>query len=146
VPRLSALAALIAFCSPAAAEPVVTSAASGPWSADSTWAGGKPPAAGDRVLVKAGHRVVYDVASDAVIRGVTISGVLSFAPDRDTRLNVGLIVIQPGNGYTEEGFDCEAHVAEPDPHAPRPALEVGTPDRPIGDGKSAVIRLHFVPG
>jgi hypothetical protein len=145
VHRLSALAALIALYSPAsAAEPVVTSSASGPWSAGSTWAGGKPPAAGDRVLVKAGHRVVYGVASDAVIRGVTVSGVLTFAPDRDTRLNVGLIVIRPGDEYTEEGFDCEAHVAEPDPHTPRPALEVGTSDRPVT--KSALIRLHFVPG
>ena len=69
MPRLSALAALIAFCSPVpAAEPVVTSAASGPWSAGSTWAGGKPPAAGDRVLVNAGHRVVYDAVRQAVLR------------------------------------------------------------------------------
>src|SRR5205809_613602 len=82
--------------------PVLRSAASGPWSAGSTWEGGKPPAAGDRVLVRSGHRVVYDVASDAVIRGVTASGVLGFAPDRDTRLNVGLIVIQAGDQYSEE--------------------------------------------
>jgi hypothetical protein len=145
VSRLSVLAALLAFCPPAAAEdPVVKSAASGLWSAGSTWAGGKLPAAGDRVLVKAGHRVVYDVASDAVIRGVTVSGVLTFAPDRDTRLNTGLIVIRPGDEYTEEGFDCEAHVETPDPNTPRPAMEVGTQDLPIA--KSAVIRLHFVPG
>jgi hypothetical protein len=43
---------------------VVRSARSGPWSAPATWEGGKVPAAGARVLVRPGHAVTYDVASD----------------------------------------------------------------------------------
>jgi len=64
-------------------------------------------------------------------RAVNVAGTLSFAADRDTRLDVGLIKIQPGEEYSEEGFDCDAHQGPPDPAKPRPALEVGSPDRPI---------------
>src|SRR5689334_3736999 len=70
-----------------AAEPaspgVIRSAASGPWSAPQTWEGGNVPPAGAKVLVRAGHRVTYDVNSDAVLRSVHVAGMLSFAPDRD---------------------------------------------------------------
>src|SRR5262249_90120 len=66
-------------------------AGSGPWSAATTWEGGKVPGAGARVLIRTGHRVVYDVQSDVVIRAVNVAGTLSFAADRDTRLDVGLI-------------------------------------------------------
>jgi hypothetical protein len=128
-----------------AAEPVIRSAKSGPWSAPATWEGNAVPGAGARVLVREGHRVEYDVKSEAVIRGLNVSGTLAFAPDRDTLLNVGLIKIQPGDGYSEEGFDCD-HAAGERPGSPRPALLVGTPDRPIDAGKTAVIRLHFVEG
>jgi hypothetical protein len=85
------------------------------------------------------------VKSDAVIRGLNVAGTLAFVPDRDTLLNVGLIKIQPGDEYSEEGFDCD-HPAPPDTGKPKPALLVGTPDRPIGAGKTAVIRLHYVEG
>jgi hypothetical protein len=74
---------------------VVRTMRSGPWSAAETWEQGKVPGAGAKVLIRTGHRVVYDVASDAVIRGVNVAGELTFATDRDTRLNVGLIKIQP---------------------------------------------------
>src|SRR5436190_15223829 len=65
---------------------VITSAKSGPWSAAATWQGGKVPGASARVLVKEGHRVVYDLVSDHVIRGINVAGTLSFASDRDTCL------------------------------------------------------------
>jgi len=148
------LASLAALCTagvlvlqtPAAEPAVIRSAGSGPWSAATTWEGGKVPAAGARVLIREGHRVVYDVASDAVIRGINIAGTLSFDPGKDTRLNVGLIKIQPGEEYSEEGFDCDAHRTANDPGKPRPALEVGTPDRPVQTGKTALIRLTYVEG
>jgi hypothetical protein len=126
--------------------PVIRSAASGPWSAPATWQGGKVPGSGARVLIRAGHRVVYDVMSDRAIRGLNIAGTLSFAPDRDTRLDVGLIKIQPGEEYSEEGFDCDAHVGPEDAGKSRPALEVGTPERPVVAGHTALIRLVYMPG
>ena len=147
--RLSlALAAVVlsSLPSPAADPPVIRSVKSGPWSAASTWDGGAVPAGGSRVLVRSGHRVEYDVKSDAVVRCVNVAGTLAFAPDRDTLLNVGLVKIQPGDEYGEEGFDCDAHVPAADPSKPMPELLVGTPDRPVAAGKTAVIRLHYVPG
>jgi hypothetical protein len=141
--------AILALASSAAgaraADPVVSSAKSGAWSAAATWAGGQVPGAGDRVLIKAGHRVEYDVKSDAVIRGVNVAGTLVFATDKDTVLNVGLIKIQEGETYSEDGFDCD-HASAADRHAARPELIVGTPDAPVAAGKSALIRLHFVEG
>src|SRR5690349_10421269 len=63
--------------------PAIRSAKSGAWSAADTWENGKVPASAARVLIRAGHRVVYDVNSDQAIRSVHIAGVLSFAADRD---------------------------------------------------------------
>src|SRR5262249_20633558 len=121
-------------------------AQSGPWSAATTWEGGKVPAAGARVQVRTGHTVSYDLKSDQVIRSIHVAGTLSFARDRDTRLDVGLIKIQPGEDATEEGFDCEAHAAEPEPGKPRPALDVGTSEQPIPAKHTALIRLTPVTG
>src|SRR5262249_27698030 len=105
------------------------------------------PAAGAKVLIRTGHHVVYDVKSDAVIRGLNIAGSLSFAPDKDTLLNVGLVKIQPGDSYSEDGFDCDAHPpAVPAANAVRPALEIGTQDKPIAAGKTATVRLHYIDG
>src|ERR1044072_7992828 len=80
---------------------VVCSARSGLWSAPATWEGGKVPGAGARVLIREGHKVVYDVKSDRAIRAVNVAGPLSFAADRDTRLDVGLIKIGSGEEYSE---------------------------------------------
>jgi hypothetical protein len=125
---------------------VVRTAKSGNWSAPGTWDGNRVPAAGDRVLIRSEHAVVYDANCKDVIRGVSVSGKLAFAPDKDTRLEVGLIVIQAGDVYTEEGFDCEAHIEKPAPGTPEPTLELGTVDAPIQQGKTALIRLHSVEG
>jgi hypothetical protein len=124
----------------------IRSAQSGPWSAPATWEKGRMPAAGNRVRVREGHRVVYDIKSERAFRSVLISGTLSFAPDRDTRLDVGLINIQAGDGVTETGFDCDEHLPTPDPAKPRPALEVGTAEQPIAPDRSAVIRLAYIEG
>ena len=84
--------------------------------------------------------------SDQVIRSIHVAGTLRFARDKDTRLDVGLIKIQPGDDASENGFDCEAHLEPAAPGTPRPALEVGTPEQPIDAGHTALIRLTYVDG
>jgi hypothetical protein len=126
--------------------PLVRTARSGKWSEAATWEGGKLPAAGERVQVRGPHQVVYDVKSDAVIRSIHVAGTLTFAADRDTRLEVGLIKVQPGDDPSEEGFDCEAHVENLGHGARRPALLVGTPERPIDAAHTALVRLHYIKG
>jgi hypothetical protein len=126
----------------------VRSARSGAWSTPATWEGGRVPAAGSKVQVRPGHTVVYDLNSDRVIRSIHVAGTLTFARDRDTRLDVGLIKVQPGQEASEDGFDCDAHVAGP-PGSAAPghcALEVGTPDQPIPAGRTALVRLTYVEG
>ena len=81
----------------AAETPLIRSAHSGSWSAAETWEGGKVPGAGARVQVRKGHVVVYDRISGESVRAVYIAGVLTFASDKDTRLDVGLIRIQDGD-------------------------------------------------
>jgi hypothetical protein len=126
--------------------PIVRTAQSGPWSAPATWEGGKVPLGKVRVLIREGHHVVYDLQATEPIRSLTISGILSFARDKDTRLDVGLIKIQAGEDCTEEGFACDAHVRPTDAARPRAALEVGTPERPIPAGRTALIRLVYADG
>jgi hypothetical protein len=140
------LIATLAWANVGAAADLVRTARSGAWSAAATWEGGKAPGAGARVQVRAGHTVTYDVKSPVVIRSIHVAGALTFARDRDTRLDVGLIKIQPGEDASENGFDCDAHLTQPEPGKPRPALEVGTPDQPIPAGRTALIRLVHVAG
>src|SRR5688572_18370908 len=85
---------------------VIKSKQSGPWSAAATWEGGNVPAAGARVLILGAHTVTYDVKSDDVIRAINIAGTLTFARDRDTLLNTGLIKIEAIDAFSENGFDC----------------------------------------
>jgi hypothetical protein len=120
---------------------LLRSTRSGPWSVGATWEGGHVPGVGARVQVRSGHVVTYDLLGDAAIRSIHVAGTLTFATDRATRLDVGLIKIQAGDDASEDGFTCDAHVVPPISDAPRPALEVGTPDRPIAPDVSALIRL-----
>jgi hypothetical protein len=131
---------------PAPPGALIRSARGGPWSASWTWEGGKVPSEGDRVQVRDGHEVVYDVSSDRVIRSVHVAGALRFDPGCDTLLVVGLIKIQPGDVASEDGFDCDAHGPRMAGHGPRPSLEVGTADRPVAAGHTATIRLSYVAG
>jgi hypothetical protein len=130
----------------AADRPITRSAQSGPWSSPATWAGGKVPAAGSSVQIRAGHAVTYDVSSTEPIRALFIAGSLKFADDRDTLLEVGLVKVQAGDDTTEEGFNCDAHLPDPDPSKPRPALEVGTWEEPIAAEHTALIRLVYFEG
>ncbi len=127
-------------------KPVLRSVKSGPWSASATWEGGKVPGAGARVLIRAGHRILYDIKSDEPIRAVNVAGTLSFATDRDTRLTVGLLKIQDSETYSEDGFDCAVHLTAPDAKKDRAALEVGTPNQPVAARHTATIRLAYLDG
>lgn len=143
--RIAVLASLLLTAAGPTAD-VVKSAKSGPWSDPATWAGGSVPPAGSKVLVRPGHTVLYDVVSDQAIRSVHVGGTLRFATDRDTRLDVGLIKVQPGEDCVEDGFTCDVHLAPPAPGAERPTLEVGSPGQPVAAGKSARIRLVYFEG
>ncbi|MFM9964174.1 MAG: G8 domain-containing protein [Planctomycetaceae bacterium] len=117
------------------------SARSGSWSDSATWEGNQVPAAGARVHVRPGHVVVYDVKSETTIRAVCVAGTLTFAADRDTQLNVGVLKVEATDEPTEEGFDCDAHIEVLPAGAVRPALLVGTPETPIHAKHTALIRL-----
>jgi hypothetical protein len=150
-------AAARAVSAPLGLPPLIRSIQSGPWSAPTTWEGGKVPDQGSRVQIRAEHRVVYDLALplvdraarrvvNPVIRSIHVVGTLTFARDRNTRLNVGLIKIQAGDDASEVGFNCDDHLRAPEPGAPQPALEVGTAEDPIPAQYTATIELCSVPG
>ncbi|MBM3995524.1 MAG: hypothetical protein FJ303_15415 [Planctomycetes bacterium] len=125
---------------------LIRSAKSGAWSSRATWEGGKVPGGGARVQVAPGHVVIYDVKSDAVIRFIHVAGTLSFAPNQDTVLNVGLIRIHPGPDASENGFDCDSHTAVDDKKWMQPVFQVGSPTAPIHAKHTALIRLHHIEG
>jgi hypothetical protein len=151
VPMAAAAAVMVGmlglFLGPAGppARDVIRSAKSGAWSDAATWEGGKVPGAGARVQVRAGHAVVYDLVSDQAIRVLHVAGKLSFARDRDTRLDVGLVKVQGGENFSEDGFECDARPTET-AAGERPALEVGLPNEPVPAGKTALIRLVYFEG
>jgi len=131
-----------AFTHAAEPGPILRSAQDGAWSQPETWENGQVPQEGDRVQIRTGHRVTYDVESDAAIRAIHVAGTLSFATDRNTRLDAGLIRIEAGDEWKDGGFDCNHTPREPD--SPRPALEIGTPDQPVPAEHLALVRLvHF---
>jgi hypothetical protein len=125
----------------ARAATIIRSQHDGAWSAPGTWEGGAVPRAGARVQIRSGHTVTYDLCSDQAIRSIHVAGTLTFATDRTTRLDVGLIKVQAGDDVSEDGFNCDAHLPGGDPSLPRPALVVGSPDSPIAPDVMALIRL-----
>lgn len=130
----------------------VRSVASGNWSDPKIWKPARVPRAGDRVLIERGTRVIYDAASDDVIRLLQVVGTLTFARDRDTLLNVSVVKVQNSLECSESGFACDfAHVNEAgEPHAvpegEMPVLEIGSPEAPIPAEHTARIRLHYLEG
>lgn len=137
--------ALVLAAWPARAEAevpkIIRSVASGAWSEPKVWDQGKVPAAGDRVQVRKGHEVVYDVKSEVAIRAIHVAGALRFSTDRDTRLDVGLIRIEAGDEWKEGAPPCHDLPAAPPAGEPLPTLEVGTDEHPVPSGKTALIRL-----
>ncbi len=135
------------FASLACAEPAsfdVRSVKSGMWSNAATWSG-HVPQAGERVQVRAGDVVTYDMESDAALRMIHVAGTLTFSREKNTRLEVGLLRITPGDLCSEDGFDCLDDTPVPQGGV-MPALEVGTSDAPIPAGITATIRLRYFEG
>jgi hypothetical protein len=130
----------------------VKSIANGNWSDAKTWAPQRVPKAGDRVLVSRETKVTYDVENPAVLRMVQVVGTLTFARDRNTEINVGLLKVQNSDDCSESGFECdfEGVTDAGEPTLPRigsmPKLEVGTLADPIPANHTAKIRLHFIEG
>jgi hypothetical protein len=123
---------------------IIRSRGTGLWSNPMTWEGGSVPQAGARVQIRPGHTVTYDRVSETTIRFIHVAGVLTFAADRNTQLDVGLIKIQRGEDASEDGFDCDAHSAEAETSDTTPSLLVGTPEEPIGADWKSKIRLVSV--
>ncbi len=140
-PRYLAILVLILHATAAGADsPALSrSRSSGPWSAPGTWESGAVPGEQARVQVRPGHVVVYDVARGPLVRSIHVSGVLRFATDRDTRLDVGLIKVEPGEDAAETGLEVDAHGREVE--GVDCALEIGSPDAPLVAAHHAVIRL-----
>lgn len=122
---------------------------SGLWSSPDTWDAKRVPKDDDRVLIGRKTRVLFDTDSPVAIRYLQVAGILSFARDRSTTLNVGVITIQATEEYAETSFDCHAKVEETK-HESAPgaqaALEVGTFEDPISHPHTARIRLHMLAG
>jgi hypothetical protein len=139
-----------------AASPAVSfdarSARSGKWSDAGTWVNKRVPRAGNNVQVRTGHVVTYDANSDAAVRVLHVAGTLTFARDKSTRLNVGLLKVLPGEECSEDGFNCheKTDAAEPadrtDGTPDRATLEIGTRENPIPAGITATIRLTYFEG
>lgn len=129
------------------AEPVIIhTTGDGAWSNPTTWENGHVPKAGDRVQIRTGHEVLYDVESDAAIRAIHVAGSLSFATDRDTRLDVGLIRIEAGDEWKEARLDCHDLPAKPVTGAALPKLEIGSAEKPVEAGHRALVRLVYFEG
>lgn len=147
--RCLALLTLLALPGTTSADFTLRSTKDGKWSDPQTWSPARVPTKGDRVLVSSKNRVVYDVDSPAVIRYLQVAGTLTFARNRDTTLNVGILTIHANDQYSETGFDCHGHVPEfkhAEADGQRAALEVGTLADPIPADVTARIRLHFIDG
>ncbi len=144
---------LLLACINAHAAPLVEfnlrSARAGKWSDPKTWSEKRVPRAGDNVQVRTGHAVIYDVNSDQAVRVLHVAGTLTFAHDKSTRLDVGLLKIQPGDDCAEDGFNCHEVTETPmaaDYSLPEAALEIGTRVHPIPANVTATIRLVYFDG
>jgi hypothetical protein len=80
----------------------VSSTRSGAWSDPNMWSTRRVPQRGERVAIAAGHTVAYDVYSDVEVGRLLIRGTLIFARNRNTRLDVGNVIVDSG-GYLEMG-------------------------------------------
>lgn len=134
------------LCATASAVEIIRSARSGAWTDKATWEGGHVPYAGDRVQIRTGHEVIYDTDSDAAIRAIHVAGSLRFAPDKDTRLCVGLIRIEAGDAWKEGAIHCHDLPPAPDPKLPKPKLEIGSAEHPVEAGRKAIVRLVYFEG
>ena len=137
----------------AAAGATIKSVRSGPWSDAKTWAPAKVPGENSTVVIDGGTVVTYDIDSATAIREVQVTGKLTFARDRNTRLVVGLLRVTPPRAAGDTGVeDIDKH-AHGDTHGDEgadptngPALEVGTAADPIPAPFTARIELKYFTG
>ena len=81
------------FC----ANPTIVSVGHGAWSNPRTWSINRVPGANDKVSIGTGHRVTYDVVTEAMLACVEVHGQLVFVSDANTRMKVGtLMVLEDG--------------------------------------------------
>jgi G8 domain len=139
----------MAHAAPPAVQFNARSARSGQWSNPKTWAQGRVPRGGDNVQIRAGHVVTYDLDSDRAVRVLHVAGTLTFARHRSTRLDVGLLKIQPGDECAEDGFNCHEIADLPSAIGSKmqnAALEIGTRENPIPAAVTARVRLVYFEG
>src|SRR5690606_17229229 len=67
--------------------------ASGDWSAAETWADGRLPEAGDRILIPDGFEIRYDLPASPAFYTLRIDGALNFATDASTAMLVDTVVV-----------------------------------------------------
>ena len=84
----------------------ISSVKSGNWSDISTWSTGSVPTTGDSVAISAGHTVVYDAQSDAVLAGVEIRGTLQFSRTVNTRLKTSDNIMVMAGGFLDMGTEA----------------------------------------
>ena len=137
--------------SPTTLPALVVSAKSGNWSDVATWQDAHVPQGGERVLVRAGDRVVFDVKTPQPLWSVHVAGTLAFATDRDTQLDVGLILVRPGAAGDETELvgdprGLHAHHHQPPADAPPAVLQIGSAQAPVTAAHQALVRLTWQPG
>ncbi|MFO1091073.1 MAG: VCBS domain-containing protein [Hyphomicrobiales bacterium] len=88
----------------------------GSWFDPTTWADGKVPGDGAKVLIPQAIAVTYDGKSDASIFTVRVDGHLDFATDQSTKLKLDTMVVSPTGHMT-----------------------IGTETHPVQDGVTADI-------
>ena len=98
------------------ASPTHRAVKNGAWSDASTWAGGKIPGNGAKVLIGDGLTVTYDQVSEDRLQTIAIKGNLKFATNQDTQLYVETIL------NSEDG-----------------KLDIGSQQQSVANGKSARI-------
>jgi hypothetical protein len=91
---------------------------SGSWFDPATWADGRIPAQGAKVLIPEAITVNYDGVSDTSLFTVRVDGKLQFATNQNTRMVVDTLVV-----------------------APTGLLQIGTKDNPVQDGVTADILI-----
>ena len=129
------------------AAPVIRSTRSGPWSAAATWEGGKVPGAGS-ARPQSGRAMRSSSTRSPSSRSVrsTLPARCRLPATRTPGSTSASSRFRPATSPAKTASTATPTWPTPDADMPRPALEVGTPDRPIDAKHTALIRLHYVDG
>ncbi len=141
-----ALVAFMARPAGSGSDNFIESIQSGNWSNASTWNTGSVPQAGDDVRINRGHTVVYDRSSSNVLHSVLANGRLEFARDRNTLMEVGLLVTSNNENFDINSNSCQEHAGHHTQGGPvdsEAAIVIGSPNNPIPENVTATIRLAY---